>query len=50
MSYSLQIIINELNEMLKELYGKRLVRIVLFGSQARGDAVAGSDIDLKEFF
>ncbi len=46
MSHSLQIIINELNQMLKELYGERLVRIVLFGSQARGDAVAGSDIDL----
>lgn len=27
-------------------YGPRLAALVLFGSQARGDAVPGSDIDL----
>jgi len=31
---------------LEELYGPRLVRLVLFGSHARGDAEPGSDIDL----
>jgi predicted nucleotidyltransferase len=28
------------------VYGERLVRLVLFGSQARGDAEPGSDIDV----
>ncbi|HET6566942.1 MAG TPA: nucleotidyltransferase domain-containing protein [Rhodothermales bacterium] len=31
---------------LHRLYGDRLRRLVLFGSQARGDAHVGSDIDL----
>jgi len=31
---------------LRELYGDRLERVLLFGSQARGDAEPGSDIDL----
>ena len=31
---------------LRELYGARLVQVVLFGSYARGDADADSDIDL----
>ncbi|MBF0565447.1 MAG: nucleotidyltransferase domain-containing protein [Nitrospirae bacterium] len=39
-------IITELRARLNELYGARLVYLVLFGSQARGDAVAGSDIDV----
>src|SRR5206468_11568824 len=29
-----------------EIYGERLTRLVLFGSEARGDAQSGSDIDL----
>ena len=36
----------ELRRRLKELYGKRLVRLVLFGSQARGTACWDSDIDV----
>jgi predicted nucleotidyltransferase len=28
------------------IYGERLVRLVLFGSQARGDTEPGSDIDV----
>jgi predicted nucleotidyltransferase len=33
-------------ESLREIYGPRLKRLVLFGSQARGDATPGSDVDL----
>lgn len=39
-------IVAELRRRLEELYGPRLVRLVLFGSQARGDAEPGSDIDV----
>lgn len=35
----------ELRQALQALYGDHLVRIVLFGSQARGDEEQGSDID-----
>lgn len=30
-------------------YGERLVRVVLFGSRARGDARADSDYDIAVF-
>lgn len=36
----------ELRQRFEALYGDRLVRILLFGSQARGDAVDGSDVDV----
>ena len=39
-------ILAELRRRLEALYGPRLVRLVLFGSQARGDAESGSDIDV----
>jgi predicted nucleotidyltransferase len=39
-------ILNELRGRLIEHYGDRLVDVVLFGSQARGDATPGSDIDV----
>lgn len=39
-------ILSELRAGLDPLYGKRLANLVLFGSQARGDAVPGSDIDV----
>ena len=39
-------ILQELRAGLAQHYGARLVRLVLFGSQARGDAVPGSDIDV----
>lgn len=35
----------EMQQALKDIYGERIVRIMLFGSHARGDASAGSDID-----
>lgn len=37
---------SELKPRLQALYGDRLVEMILYGSQARGDAVDGSDIDV----
>ena len=42
----LTLILAELRQSLTALYGARLMDVVLFGSQARGDAVVGSDIDV----
>src|SRR5919108_3487961 len=39
-------ILPELRGRLEALYSERLVRMVLFGSQARGDAEPESDIDV----
>ncbi|RPH96217.1 nucleotidyltransferase domain-containing protein [candidate division KSB1 bacterium] len=46
MSEKLQKILADLRNSLTELYGERLERLVLFGSQARGDAESDSDIDV----
>lgn len=46
MNKKLQTMLTELRRRFEALYGKRLVRMVLFGSQARGDADPGSDIDV----
>lgn len=43
---NLTLILTELRHYLTTLYGARLVEVVLFGSQARGEAVIGSDIDV----
>jgi predicted nucleotidyltransferase len=46
MNDKLTIILSELRRRFEVLYGTRLVRMMLFGSQARGDAEPGSDIDV----
>ncbi len=42
----LQAILAELRHHFAQVYGPRLVHLMLFGSQARGDAEPGSDIDV----
>ncbi len=39
-------ILDELKLRLREFYGERLVKLVLFGSRARGDNEPDSDIDV----
>ena len=39
-------ILHELRHRFESFYGERLVQMRLFGSQARGDATSGSDIDV----
>ncbi len=39
-------VLNDLRNHLDKLYGERLIKLMLFGSQARSDADAGSDIDI----
>jgi uncharacterized protein len=39
-------IVSELRRRLEALYGDRLEHVILYGSQARGDADAESDIDV----
>jgi predicted nucleotidyltransferase len=46
MDKQVETILAELRGQLEELYGDRLVHLVLFGSRARGDAEPGSDIDV----
>ena len=46
MTENLKTLLAELRRRLEAFYGERLVRLVLFGSQARGGAEAGSDIDV----
>jgi predicted nucleotidyltransferase len=46
MSSKVQAVLAELRRRLEELHGDRLVRLVLFGSQARGEAAPDSDIDV----
>ena len=46
MDRTLDTILREYRRRLEEIYGPRLLRLVLFGSQARGDADPDSDIDV----
>ena len=46
MDRPLDIILREYRRRLKEICGPRLIRLVLFGSRARGDADPDSDIDV----
>jgi uncharacterized protein len=42
----MNVILSRLKQELTDLYGDRLIHLTLFGSQARGDAEFGSDIDI----
>lgn len=44
--YEILNILTLLREYLQQEYQERLERIILFGSQARGDATSASDIDV----
>jgi uncharacterized protein len=46
MSPKLRVILSELQRELRKLYGTRLAHLVLYGSQARGEAETYSDIDV----
>ena len=42
-------ILQRIRASLREIYGDRIERLVLFGSRARGDASADSDYDIAVF-
>lgn len=46
MNDRIQPILTELRQRLEALYGPRLVKMILYGSHARGEAEPGSDIDV----
>jgi len=46
MNTNLETILSRLRHQLEGLYGPNLVGLYLYGSQARGEAVPGSDIDM----
>lgn len=46
MNPNLTDILNQLRQYFQKLYGDRLAYLILYGSQARGDAEPDSDIDI----
>ncbi|MFP4338670.1 MAG: nucleotidyltransferase domain-containing protein, partial [Halothece sp.] len=45
-SNQLQLTLTQLKQQLQEIYQDQLINLILFGSQARGDAEPDSDIDV----
>ncbi|MCC6586758.1 MAG: nucleotidyltransferase domain-containing protein [Bryobacterales bacterium] len=45
-SEQLHTVLRQFRRAIERIYGERLINMILFGSQARGDAQDGSDIDL----
>ncbi len=45
-SSKLEKIISDFRQELEKLYGDRLINLILYGSQARGDSTEDSDIDI----
>lgn len=46
MNKQIETILTKTQQSLKTVYGEQLEKIVLFGSQGRGDATPESDIDI----
>ncbi len=46
MNEQVKTIVTEFRQRLQQLYSERLEQVIIFGSQARGDVVEGSDIDV----
>lgn len=46
MEVAIRAVLSDLESRFRTLYGRRLADLLLFGSQARGDADEGSDIDV----
>lgn len=46
MSIKIETVLKEVRCEFDRIYGERLEQMLLFGSQARGDAQSGSDVDL----
>jgi len=43
---TIESVLSDVKENLKKIYGRRLKKIILYGSYARGEATEGSDIDI----
>ena len=46
----MQELLHEFRERVDQIYGDRLLQVILFGSEARGDAGPESDIDMVLVF